>query len=194
MKRMLFLLCFLSLPMTIHGELLDRMVAVVDGHIITASDMRQEREILMRLGDKPIDDDKALIQHMIDNYLIEAQIADFPGVDITDADVDAELKNSVAREGPPSQAVREAIRLRLRMRKYFELRFGQFIRVSDEDVRKYYNDVFVPAAKERGLNPIPPIEEVTDLIRNNVSQESLNHEINIWLEAIHRRSSIEVFE
>src|SRR5713101_5610983 len=115
MKRMLCILCFLSLPIAIHGEILDRMAAVVDGHIITASDMRQEREILMRLGDKPIDDDRALIQHMIDNYLIESQIADFPGVDVTDGDVDMELQNSVAREGPPSRAVREAVRLRLRM-------------------------------------------------------------------------------
>src|SRR5438105_3516319 len=128
MRRTLLLLCFLSLPASIRGQVLDRMVAVVDGHIITASDVRQEREISMRLGDKPIEDDKALIQHMVDNYLIETQIADFPGVDVTDADVDAELKNSVSREGVPSDAVREAVRLRIRMRKYFELRFGQFIR------------------------------------------------------------------
>ncbi|HYR41465.1 MAG TPA: hypothetical protein VER98_00445 [Terriglobia bacterium] len=91
MKRALLFLCFLSFPAGIRAELLDRMVAVVDGHIITAGDVRQEREILMRLGDKPIEDDKALIQHMVDNYLIETQIADFPGVDVTDADVDTEL-------------------------------------------------------------------------------------------------------
>src|SRR5438874_7278422 len=115
MIRPLLFLCFLSFPTGRRAEVLDRMVAVVDGHIITASDVRQEREILMRLDDKPIDDDKALIQHMIDNYLIEAQIADFPGVVVTDTDVDAELKNSVPREGVPSNAVREAVRLRIRM-------------------------------------------------------------------------------
>src|SRR5437879_3566058 len=194
MRSALLLICFSSLAAALPAEVLDRMVAVVDGHIITASDVRQEREILMRLGDKPIDDDKALIQHMVDNYLIETQIADFPGVDVTDADVDSELQNSVPREGVPSAAVREAVRLRIRMRKYFELRFGQFIRPSDEDLRNYYNNVFVPAAKERGMNPIPALEQVADLIRSNVFQESLNHEINIWLEAIRRRSSIEVFQ
>ena len=80
------------------------------------------------------------------------------------------------------------------MRKYFELRFGQFIHASDADVQKYYNDVFIPAAKERGLNPVPPLTEVTDLIRNNVVQEAMNHEVTIWLEALRRRSNIEVFE
>lgn len=176
------------------AEVIDKMVAVVEGHIITASDMRQEREILMRLGEKPVDDDKMLVQQLIDNYLIDTQIADFPGVDVTDADVDADLEKSVSREGSPSQAVREAVRRRIRMRKYFELRFGQFIHASDEDVQKYYNDVFVPAARERGLNPIPALSEVSDLIRNNVVQEGLDHEVTIWLEALRGRSNIEVFQ
>ena len=176
------------------GEVIDKVLAVVDGHIITASDMRQERDILMRLNEKPVDDDKALVQQLIDNYLIETQVADFPGVDVTDADIDADLQKSIAREGPPPQALREAVRRRIRMRRYFDVRFGQFIHTSDEDAAKYYNDVFVPEAEKRGLNPAPPLAEVSDLIRNNVIQESMNHEITIWLEAIRRRSNIEVFE
>jgi hypothetical protein len=189
----LFLL-FLFFAITAHAEILDKVVAVVDNHIITVSDMRQERDILTRLNEMPMDDDKALIQQLIDNYLIEAQIADFPGVEITDADVDQDLQKSVAREGAPSPALREAVRRRLRMRKYFEARFGQFIHATDEDVSKYYNDVFVPEAKKKGLDPVPPIAQVSDLIRNNVIQEGFNHEITIWLEAIRRRSSIEVFQ
>jgi hypothetical protein len=74
------------------------------------------------------------------------------------------------------------------------MRFGQFIQASDADVSKYYDEVFVPEAKKRELNPIPPLTEVADLIRNNVVREAMNHEINIWLEAIRRRSNIEVFE
>jgi hypothetical protein len=176
------------------AEVIDKMVAVVETHIITASDMRQEREILIRLGEKPVDDDKLLVQQLIDNYLIDAQIADFPGVDVADADIDGELQKSAAREGPPSPAVREAVRRRIRMRKYFELRFGQFIHASDEDVQKYYNDIFLPAAKDRGLNPVPPLSEVSDMIRKNVVEEGLNHEVTIWLEALRRRSNIEVFQ
>jgi len=194
MKRLFVFLCLLSLPAAIRAEVIDRTVAAVDGHVITASDVRQEREIVMRLGEKPIDDDKALVRQMIDNYLIESAITDYPGVEVADADVDNDLKNSVVQEGTPSQKIREAVRLRLRMRKYYDLRFGQYIRVTDEDIRKYYNDVFLPAAEERHLNPTPTLEQVSDQIRNNVFQEHLNHEIDIWLEAIRRRSTIEVFE
>jgi len=176
------------------AEVIDKVVAVVEGHIITASDMRQERDILMRLNEKPIDDDKALVQQLIDNYLIQTQIADFPGVEVTDADVDQELQKSAVGERAPSPAVRETVRTRIRMRQYFEMRFGQFIQASDADVGKYYDEVFVPEAKKRELSPVPPLTQVADLIRNNIVQESVTHEITIWLEAIRRRSNVEVFE
>jgi hypothetical protein len=167
---------------------------VVDGHIISLSDLRQEREIRARLGEKSIDDDIALARDMIDNYLIERQSADFPGVDAAPEEITSELQNSVAREGVASQAIRDAVGLRIRMRKYFDLRFRQFIRPSDEEVAKYYNDVFVPAAKAKQLSPIPPLSEVADAVRNNVVQEQLNHEIDVWLEAIRGRSNIEIFQ
>ena len=198
MKRVLF--CILLFAAAARAEILDKAVAVVDGHLITASDMRQERNILMLLNEKPIDDDKALVQQLIDNYLIETQIADFPGIEVTDAEVDEELQKSGGKQvaansnDAADEALREAVRLRLRTRKYFAERFGQFIQASDADVGKYYDEVFVPEAKKRELSPIPPLTQVADMIRNNVVQEAMNHEISIWLEAIRRRSNIEVFE
>ena len=77
-------------------------------------------------------------------------------------------------------------------RSYFDVRFRQFLRSSDEDVRKYYDQIFTPAARERGVNPIPPLEQVADAIRQNVVEEQLDHEVTIWLEAVRRRSNIEI--
>jgi len=178
----------------LHAEILDRIVAVVDGNIITLSDLQQEREIRARLGEKPIDDDKALLQELIENRLIESQMADFPGVEVTDEEVDAELKKTQARQGAASQAVREAVRKRLQMQRYFDVRFRQFLRASDEEVRKYYDEVFVPEARKRGVNPVPSFEQVADMIRMNIIEEKLDHEVMGWLEAIRRRSNIEIFE
>ena len=176
------------------SEVIDRMVAVVEGHVITQSDLAQEREVRTRLGEKAAADDAALIREMVDDYLIERQSSDFPGADVTPEEIDAELKNSTPQSGTASSAIRAAIGNRIRMRKYFDLRFRQFIRPTDEDLQKYYNDVFVPEAKNRGLNPIPPLSEISEAIRNNVVQEQMNHEIDVWLEAIRARSNIEVFK
>ena len=185
---------WLLASLSLHAEIIDRIVAVVDGHIITTSDLNQEREIRARLGEKPIDDDKALLEELIENQLIESQMADFPGVEVTDEEVAAELIKSQAKQGAATQPVSEAIRKRLRMQRYFDVRFRQFLRASDEEVRKYYEEVFVPEARKRGVNPIPPLEQVTDMIRMNIIEEKLDHEVKIWLEAIRRRSNIEIFE
>ena len=193
MKRVLLLLYCLSFPVAIRAEVIDRIAAVVDGHIFTASDVRQQREILIGLGDKPIEDEAALLQHMVDDYLIETNITDVT-VDVTDGEVDAEMQKFGPGSDLPLAKVREAVRLRIRMRKYFDKRWGESIHPTDEDIRRYYENVFVPAAKERGLATIPTLESIADSIRKNVFQEALNHEIDIWLEAIRRKSKIETFK
>ena len=179
---------------SLHAEVIDRIVAVVEQHIITLSDLRQEREIRAGLGEKAIDDDDALTQQLVENYLIESQMGDFPGVEVSEAEVDAELKQVQTPGGTPSPALRDAIRRRIRMSKYFDVRFRQFIRPSDEDVRKYYDEIFVPEARARGVNPIPPLEQIGDAVLENVIEERLDHEVTIWLEAIRRRSFIEIIK
>jgi hypothetical protein len=197
MKRALHLCVFASLCALLpsKAEVIDRICAVVDGHIITMSDVRQEREIRARLGQKAVESDKDLVRVLIDDRLIESEIADYPGIEVSDADVSAYLEDSIAREGSPTQAVRDAVRRRILMQKFFEAKFRQSIVPADEDIRKYYQDVFVPEARSR-LNPVPPLSDpqIAAAVRDNVAKELLDHEVNTWLEAIRRRSKIEVFE
>ncbi len=193
MRRLLLFLYCLSFPLAIRAEIIDRIAAVVDGHIITTSDIRQQREIRTTLGDKPIEDEAAFLQQMIDDYLIETNMTDVT-VDVTDDELDAEMRKFAPGSGLPLTKVREVVRLRIRMRKYFDKRWGESIHPTDEDIHRYYQTVFVPAAKERGLTSIPALETIAESVRNNVFQEALNHEINIWLEAIRRKSKIETFK
>src|SRR5437762_10921622 len=150
MRRALLLLYCLLFSLPMRAEIIDRIAAVVDGHILTTSDMRQEREILTRLGDKPIEDEAALLQHVIDDYLIEANMTDVTA-DVTEGEIDAEMRKFGPGSDLPPAKVREAVRLRIRMRKYFDKRWGESIHPTDEDIRRYYENVFVAAAKERGL-------------------------------------------
>jgi parvulin-like peptidyl-prolyl isomerase len=182
--------------LAVQGEVIDRILAVVDGRIITQSDVRQEREVRERLGLKAAETDKALVQSLIDDRLIESEIADFPGVDATDGEVTAYLQSSVARDGVASAALRNAVGRHIRMQKVFDVKFRQSIRPGDDDIRKYYDEVFVPKARESGLNPIPPLSDpqMAKAVHDNVVQELMDHEVSVWLDAIRKRSSIEVFD
>ena len=176
----------------LQGEVIDRIIAVVEGHVITLSDLRQERAIRAQVGEKPIDKDSEVAKELVDRYIIERQIADYPNIDVTDAEVNAELDKLKA---PPSDVLRDAVRRRIRMQKFLDVKFRQLIRPTDDEIRKYYEEVFVPEARSRGLQSIPPLSdpEMTAAIRENVIEESVNHELDVWLEAMRRRSNIEVF-
>ena len=142
------------------------------------------------------EDNHILAGQVIENYLIEMQIADYPNIDVTDAEVAADLEKVRARGMTATPALRDAVRLRIRIQKFFDMKFRQLIRPTDDDIRKYYEEVFVPEAQKRGLQSVPPLTnaEMVDALRENVIQEKLDHEVTLWLEAIRRRSKIEFFD
>ncbi|PYS50644.1 MAG: hypothetical protein DMG13_20565 [Acidobacteria bacterium] len=145
------------------------------------------------LGEKTINDD-AVIQQLIEGYLIESQLAGFPGINVNDEEIADAVGKLQQRESVSPRALHDAVLRRMRTARYLEVRFRQFLGASDQDVRKYYDDVFVPTARARGMNPIPALEQVTDAIRKNVVEEQLDHEVSIWLEAVRRRSNIEILK
>jgi len=69
-------------------------------------------------------------------------------------------------------------------------RFQQFIRVSDEELQKYYDEVYAPEARLRGER-LAPLAEVTESIRQNRILEKTNEEVSSWLIELRRRSIIE---
>jgi hypothetical protein len=187
------LFCFF-LVVTLHAEIIDRTMAVAGNRIITLSDVRQERNIQLALGQAAAKDDDAIVRELADTYLIEAQIAQFPGVEVDGAEIEAELNKIQNRQGVSIETLRQSIRRRLQISRYFDVRFRQFINASEEEIQTYYRNVFVPEAEKRGLTPVPPLENVAQLIRNNVVEEKMKQDIDTWLEAVRRGSEIEIFD
>ena len=193
MRRTLPLLLFLVLTGVQAGaEIIDRIMAVVNNHVITLSDVRRADRVRAVLK-YPAIDQKQLVRELVDAELIEEQIAQFFGVDVTEAEIDEVMKDLPNPGGVPVDVVRDAVRRRLRADEFFELRFRQFLRPTDVEVSDYYTKIFVPAAQKKG-GPVPPLEQVTDMIRDNVIQEKTAHEVESWLAAIRRRSDIEIFD
>jgi hypothetical protein len=189
-----FVILAVLIATTLHAEIIDRIMAVVGSRIITLGDVRQERNIQLALGQAAAKDDDAIVSALVNAYLIEAQIAQFPGVEVDAAEVEAELDGIQHRQSVNIDALRQSIRHRLQTSKYFDLRFRQFINATDEEARTYYREVFVPEAEKRGLHPVPPFEDVAQFVRNNVVEEKLKHDIDVWLEAVRRGSEIEIFD
>jgi parvulin-like peptidyl-prolyl isomerase len=194
MKRPIYTVALvLSFTFCTFAETLDKIVAVVDGKIITHSDVRQEAALRAILGEKEISEE-AVLQQVVEGVLIESQLVDFPGIEVQDQEVSDRIARVQKNDGISAEALRNAVMRRLRTARYFDVRFRQFLRASDQDIRAYYDTVFVPEATARGVTNIPPLEQVSDAIRENVLEEQLDHEVNIWLEAVRRRSNIEILK
>lgn len=193
MKKLLFIISIFILG-TSHAEILDRIAAVVNNKIITLSDIQRERQIRLVLGINETKDTGTILRELIDAQVMDEQISQFPGIEITTDQVDTEVSRHPDLQGLPVSDVQDAVLKRLRRAEFLQVRFRQFIRPTDEEVREYYGTVFVPAAEKRGLTPVPPLEQITEQVRNNVVEEKVSHEVNNWLEAIRRRSDIEVFD
>lgn len=174
------------------AEVLDKLVAVINGKtIITLSDVRKERAILTALDDKPLNDE-AVLQEMIERHLVEEQIAQFPEIDIPRDQVEERLRQVSDPGGVSSADLRAAIEAQMRRLEFFIVRFRQFIRTSDEEIRGYYDAVFSPAMRDAG-QPIPPLDQVRDEIQRNVAGEKMNEEVKAWLEGLRRRNYVEIF-
>jgi hypothetical protein len=172
------------------GELLDRIVAVIDdSFIITLSDIRKERAIQAVIGNDAGSDD-AIADALVERHLVEEQISQFRDIEIPEQEITERLRLIGNHVGVSDDDLRTAVTGDLRRRQFMVERFEQFVRVSDEELLKYFNETYAPELRRRG-EPVPPEEEGMQAVRQNVVTVKVNEEVEVWLNDLKRRSLIE---
>jgi hypothetical protein len=175
----------------LHAEVIDKIAAVVDGRIITLSDMRLEHDVEAVLGD-PSETNEELLKSMIDRALMEEEMAQFPSLDVSDDEVDERMKEIKDFHGVDPSAVRSAIVRKIQRRKYLELRYQQFIVVNSDEIEKEYETTFVPEAEKRGI-AVPPLKDIEEQLRMIIFEKKVSQEVEMSLRDLHARSNVENF-
>ncbi len=196
LPRSLILVCFLALACApaMYGDVIDRLMAVVDGDVITLGDVKPERAIRRFFGDEAPSDDQAMLDEVIEDFLIRNQVDQIPGIQIKSEEVEAYSLQLGDPGDLSAELVAVAVRQRIKLARYVDLRFRQFIRVSDPEIEEYYREVFLPETESSGVASVPPLDSVREAVRTNVIEEKVNREIRLWLNSLIRRSDIEVVE
>jgi hypothetical protein len=180
----------LLLTPAVYGEILDRIVATIDDRfIITLSDVRKERAIQSVLGHNP-GSDESILDALIEKYLVEEQIAQFRDIEVPEDEIAKKLESLKVPPGVSTQDLRNTLIGEFRRRQFMMERFEQFIRVSDDELRKYYDEVYAPRARQQGER-VAPLAEVTDAVRQYKILDKLDEEVGSWLMELKRRSIIE---
>ena len=190
LNPMRILSVILLLAPVVYGEILDRIVAVIDDRfIITLSDVRKERSIESALGGNP-GSDESIIDALIERHLVEEQIAQFRDIEVPEDAIAQRLRSIQVPPGISTEDLRDVLVGEFRRRQFMMERFEQFVRVSDDELRRYYDEVYTPEARARGER-VAPLEEVSEAIRQNRALEKTNEEVGSWLMELRRRSVIE---
>ena len=183
-------------------EVIDRILAVVGGEIITLSDARAALRFGLLPPDVSADPVGAALQRLIDRRLILAEVERYrpaePSAEAVEAGVaavrarfpdaaafDAALgQTALSREG-----LRRIVRDNLRIESYIDQRFASAREPPDEDVQRYYRENRAEFATD---GQVPPLESIRERVRARLVQTRENAAMREWLDGLRRRGSVVV--
>jgi hypothetical protein len=181
------------------GEILDRVLAVVSGEVVTLSDARAAIALGLvgrRSSPDPIADavaalvDRRLVLHEVERYQppepdaasIEQRARELAAALPADVPVDVAL----AALALDAARLRQLAREELRIAAYLQRRFG-LVQPSDEDVAAYYRTHQAELAR---AGEVPPLAEVRDELRRRLAAARRDALVAEWVADLRRRADI----
>jgi hypothetical protein len=213
MRRVAAILTIIVATMAQAEELLDRIVATVDRHAITRSDVEQEAKFSRLLdgktGEVTLQDEIAALDRLVDRDLIDDQVVVFGVIPVSKEELGArlaEIRKQVrgadsasgwsallTENGLTEKDVESRVKLEIQTLRFVDLRFRSEVRVGPRAVQTYYDTKFVPDMKKQNLTP-PPLEQVQDQIETILREERVNALIADWLKTLRNQSHIQAFD
>lgn len=179
-------------------QLLDRVVARVNGIPITLSDVNAAMALGLVDGPSSGDPVPGATAQLIDRQLMLAEVARFAPPEPDSAAVDAEVNRRKARIGArwdevtaatglDEQRVREIAREVLLIQSYMDDRFGLALQVGDAEVERYYTAH--PAEFTRN-GTLMPFEEAEPVARTRAAAQRRSATIAQWLRDLYARAEV----
>jgi hypothetical protein len=167
-------------------EIVERIVAVVDERPIFLSDLRALRAVRGLA-------EEAALAALVDERLMHVEAARLPQAEVSTEEEDRALAILVeTRPGViaevPEPDLRRLLRRQIAILKYVEFRFRPQVRVSDEEVRKAWEDD--QAGTPAGL----ALEDEQETIRARLERRALDERIEAWIEELRARADVRYAE
>lgn len=201
-RRALALLAFLFVAAAAPraAELLDRVLAVVSGTVITLSDARAA----IAFGDVDTtgagDPVAAAMRWLVDRRLAIEEVARYGTNEVDESRVtermaairrrfasDEAFTAALRRLGLDEAGVRSWVRDSVRVDEYLARRFGAMFSATDNDLREYFARHSSQFA--RG-GAVPAFEAVVEEVRAALQRERRTQAVEAWLSRLRRRADV----
>jgi hypothetical protein len=197
---------------------MDRVVAVVDKHVILSSDLDDEIRLSVLdpndFGNGTLTRRRALDQ-LISRALIEQQISqeDAQAAEPTQEELDARLAEIrrelpacvradcasdaswtafLAANGLTQAQVERYLRYRLEILRFIEQRFRQGIQISQQQIADYYRNTLLPQYP-RG-EAVPSLDQVSPRIQEILLQQQVDILFDDWLANLRSQGDVEILD
>ncbi|MFQ5349096.1 MAG: hypothetical protein ACE5EG_01490 [Thermoanaerobaculia bacterium] len=188
------------------ATIVDRILAVVDEDPILQSEVEQliGLGLVERLAEEGDEEyRRRVLGRLIDQRLRFHEIDRFGFGELPIGEVERQYTGFRERFGSPEAfterlaelgldetSLKQLVARQIMVVTYVEERLGPRVFVALDDITAYYDEVLTPEMAATG-QPLPPIEEVREAIRDVLKQQRLNEEIGRWTEELRRKADIE---
>jgi len=189
------------------GEEIDRLIAAVNGEVITEGDLRLYRDLNAvsspgrRVPDEGLSEE---IERLIDLEILRQEMRNFPSVLPPERDVDARLQflrdafaeigglpAVMRRLGLEESELRDYVALQISILRFVDFRFRPFVAVSANEVLSYYQDTLLPQIAKGADAVVPPLDEVEGKIEEILLQRKVDQALDAWLKESREHIRIE---
>lgn len=191
-------------------QVVDKMVATVNAGVktdlITYSDLMWQLALQPNTPlDNPTSADlNGAMRLLIDQRLILQEAEKLPTIVPTPAEI-SDARNELARNfstqdefqqrlqrvGLTSEKLDEIVEQRLKMEKYLDFRFRNFVVISPQEIVAYYNDTYVPRFKARFPGRIvPTLEQSRVQIERTLTETKIESDTDAFLDSARERAEI----
>jgi len=211
MRPLLHLVLLMAAFCICPAQVVDRMVAVVNRHVILESELDQAARVEFLMQGKSTDkltaaDLRGVLDQLIDRALLDQQMGNQELLDPTPAELasrvkeiraqlpgaaaDADWKALLTRYGLTQQDVENQITSQVRILRFVDLRFRGLVRVDKSDIATYYQEKLLPEVRKRGASE-PALAEVSDSIEKILTEMRIDEMLNNWLQTLRAQAHIE---
>jgi hypothetical protein len=192
------------------AEIIDRIVATVNGHIILLSDWEDSLRYQAFSSGRPLDrmaveDRKSALDHLIDQELLREQLKDSDVVHPTPEEVSQRMVE-IRKQYPEAETelgwrrlldsyrlsedkLKERISAELDLMRLVDARLRPSVNVDSKSIESYYSQELLPQLRQSGGQNVP-LAEVTAKIRELLTQKKINQLLLAWLQDLRAGSEI----
>ncbi|HVI10062.1 MAG TPA: SurA N-terminal domain-containing protein [Candidatus Binatia bacterium] len=198
-----------SLPRA-SAEVIDRIVATVNGSIILQSDWDEALCLQALLNNRPLDqfssdERRAVLDQLIDQELLREQTSSSNFNHASDSEVatrvaearkqypqagsDDAWRSLLAKYHLGEKDLAEHVRREIDLMRLVDSRLRPAVQIDSKSVEAYYRDQFVPKLKETGAAEVP-LAEVSTKIRELLTEQKVSELLVSWLHTLRTEGNV----